>query len=98
MKAPITSASDFSVLVRAARKAQNLRQDDAAGASGVSESFMLKLESGDENLNWSHLFQVLQSLGIHLYADLPDAASNLVVAERERMRLRQARRETDSRD
>lgn len=90
MKAPIQSASDFAVLVRAARKAQSLRQDDAAGASGVSASFMLKLESGNTNLNWGHLFEVLQSLGIRLSADLPDVASNWVVAEREKLMRRQA--------
>lgn len=44
MKHLIGNPSEIGAIIRAARKAQRLRQDDAAGSVGVSESFMVKVE------------------------------------------------------
>lgn len=65
-------ASAQGPLVRAARKAQGIRQDDAAGAIGVSENFLGKLENGEETVQRGKLFQVLQGRDIHLEIDVPD--------------------------
>lgn len=46
MKHLIGNPSEIGAVIRAARKAQKLRQDDAAGSVGVSESFMVKVERG----------------------------------------------------
>ena len=46
----------------------------AAGASGVGESFLGKVESGNPSVNWGMLFQVLSDLGIELSADITEAA------------------------
>jgi len=46
MKISIDNAAALGKVVRASRKAQKIRQDDAAGASGVSENFLGKIERG----------------------------------------------------
>ena len=46
MKIPIENAAAIGRVVRASRKAQKIRQDDAAGSIGVSENFLGKVERG----------------------------------------------------
>ena len=74
MKITLTQAGDIGPLVRAVRKAQKLRQDDAAGSIGVSENFLGKVEHGAETAQWNKLFQVLQGLGVRVTLDLPEEA------------------------
>lgn len=74
MKFTLSQPQDIGPLVRAARKAQGMRQDDTAGAVGVSENFLSKIEHGADNAQWDKLFQVLKGLGIHVVLDLPDEA------------------------
>jgi len=73
MKVPIQHASAIGKVVRASRKAQNIRQDDAAGSIGVSENFLGKIERGSESVQWGKLFQVLEGLGIRVMVDVPDS-------------------------
>jgi len=73
MKFPIETAAQLGPLVRAVRKAQGLRQDDAAASMGVSENFLGKVERGGQTVQWGKLFQVLQELGMHVHIDVPDA-------------------------
>ena len=78
MNIPITSASAIGKVVRASRKAQKIRQDDAAGRVGVSENFLGKVERGSESVQWGKLFQVLEGLGIRVMVDVPeDVAAHL---------------------
>ena len=78
MNIPITSASAIGEVVRASRKAQKIRQDDAAGSIGVSENFLGKVERGSESVQWGKLFQVLEGLGIPVMVDVPeDVAAHL---------------------
>ena len=78
MNIPITSASTIGKVVRASRKAQKIRQDDAAGSVGVSENFLGKVERGSESVQWGRLFQVLEGLGIRVMVDVPeDVAAHL---------------------
>ena len=72
MNIPITSASTIGKVVRASRKAQKIRQDDAAGSVGVSENFLGKVERGSESVQWGKLFQVLEGLGIRVMVDVPE--------------------------
>lgn len=60
MKIPINSSDALGKVVRASRKAQKIRQDDAAGSIGVSENFLGKVESGSGSVQWGKLFEVLQ--------------------------------------
>lgn len=80
MKMTLHHATDVGPLVRAARKAQRMRQDDAAGAIGVSENFLSKIEHGAHNAQWDKLFQVLQGLGIRVEVDIPDDAKPYLAA------------------
>lgn len=75
MKIPIDHASAIGKVVRASRKAQNIRQDDAAGSIGVSENFLGKVERGSESVQWGKLFQVLAGLGIHVTLDVPESVA-----------------------
>lgn len=78
MKIPIQQASDVGQVIRAARKAQGIRQDDAAGSIGVSENFLGKIERGGATAQWGKLFQVLEGLGIRVMLDVPtEVASDL---------------------
>ena len=75
MNIPITSASTIGKVVRASRKAQKIRQDDAAGSVGVSENFLGKVERGSESVQWGKLFQVLEGLGICVMVDVPEGVA-----------------------
>jgi transcriptional regulator with XRE-family HTH domain len=81
MKISIEKASAIGDVVRAARKTQGIRQDDAAGSIGVSENFLGKIERGGESMQWGKLFQVLEGLGIHVTLDVPDEVSTLLKTE-----------------
>jgi transcriptional regulator with XRE-family HTH domain len=87
----LNEPGDIGALVRAARKAQGLRQDDAAGAIGVSENFMVRVENGAEGIQWGKLFQVLEGLGLRVVVDMPEAAAPLVATELAKLSQRQAR-------
>ncbi|MGG2398927.1 helix-turn-helix domain-containing protein [Pseudomonas sp. SH1-B] len=77
MQTTLKSAAELGELVRRTRKAQNIRQDDAAGSIGVSENFLGKVERGSESVQWGKLFQVLDGLGLRLIVDLPDEVESL---------------------
>ncbi len=75
MKIPIDNAAAIGKVVRASRKAQKIRQDDAAGSIGVSENFLGKIERGSESVQWGKLFQVLEGLGILVILDVPESVA-----------------------
>lgn len=75
MKIPIDNAAAIGKVVRASRKAQKLRQDDAAGSIGVSENFLGKIERGSDSVQWGKLFQVLEGLGVRVMVDVPDSVA-----------------------
>lgn len=75
MKIPIDNAAAIGKVVRASRKAQKIRQDDAAGCIGVSENFLGKVERGSESVHWGKLFQVLAGLGIRVMVDVPESVA-----------------------
>lgn len=75
MKIPINNAAAIGKVVRASRKAQKIRQDDAAGSVGVSENFLGKIERGSESVQWGKLFQVLEGLGVQVTVDVPESVA-----------------------
>ncbi|MEY4075330.1 MAG: transcriptional regulator [Limnohabitans sp.] len=80
MKIPINSSDALGKVVRASRKAQKIRQDDAAGSIGVSENFLGKVESGSGSVQWGKLFEVLQGLGIRVEVDVPESVGGYLHA------------------
>jgi len=75
MKIFIDTPATLGHIVRATRKAQKIRQDDAAGSIGVSENFLGKIERGNDSVQWGKLFQVLEGLGIQVMVDVPDSVA-----------------------
>ncbi len=80
MKIPIDQAATLGEVVRASRKVQRIRQDDAAGSTGVSENFLGKVERGSDSVQWGKLFQVLEGLGIRVIVDVPDSVGSYLEA------------------
>lgn len=72
MNVPIESPKALGHLIRACRKAMDMRQDLAAGVIGVSENFLGKVERGGETVQWGLLFQVMQELGLRVSVEVPD--------------------------
>ena len=75
MEIPINTATAIGKIVRASRKAQKIRQDDAAGSIGVCENFLGKIERGSESVQWGKLFQVLEGLGVRVRVDVPESVA-----------------------
>ncbi len=70
MKIRLSSPQELGRVVRATRKAARLRQDDAAGAIGVSDVFLGRLENGSPGARLDKVLQVLRELGVDVYADV----------------------------
>ena len=62
----ITDATGFGPAIRARRRAQSLRIDDAASLSGVSVDLLSRLENGKGSVRLDKLLAVLDSLGLAL--------------------------------
>ena len=62
----ITDASALVPAIRARRRAQSLRIDDAASLSGVSVDLLSRLENGKGSVRLDKLLAVLDSLGLTL--------------------------------
>ncbi|MBO9170790.1 MULTISPECIES: helix-turn-helix transcriptional regulator [unclassified Rhizobium] len=63
MAKQVSSPAEIGALVRSTRKAQNLRQDELAGVSGVGLRFIVDLEAGKPTAQIGKVLQVLQTLG-----------------------------------
>jgi transcriptional regulator with XRE-family HTH domain len=62
----IANASDLGPAVRARRREQSLRIDDAASLSGVSVDLLSRLENGKGSVRLDKLLTVLDALGLAL--------------------------------
>ena len=60
--------------VRRERKAQGLRQDELAAASGVGARFIIDLEAGKPTLQLEKALQVLRTLGLGVTITPPESA------------------------
>ena len=63
---PIAKASDLGPAVRARRREQCLRIDDAASLTGVSVDLFSRLENGKGSVRLDKLLTVLDGLGLAL--------------------------------
>jgi transcriptional regulator with XRE-family HTH domain len=63
---PIANAADLGPVVRARRREQSLRIDDAASLSGVSVDLLSRLENGKGSVRLDKLLTVLDGLGLAL--------------------------------
>ena len=60
----ITAPADLGPAIRARRRAQALRIDDAASLSGVSVDLLSRLENGKGSVRVDKLLTVLDALGL----------------------------------
>ncbi len=67
----ILTPGDLGTIVRTARKTQNLRQDELAGAAGVGLRFIVDLEAGKPTAQIGKTLQVLQALGCSIQITVP---------------------------
>ena len=72
MNRNIITPADIGDAIRRSRKAQNLRQDELAGASGVGLRFIVDLEAGKPTAQIGKALQVLQALGCAVTVTMPD--------------------------
>lgn len=72
MKILLTSPEELGRLIRALRKAERVRQDDVAGAVGVSDVYLGRLENGAPGARLDKAMRVLKQLGVTLQADVRD--------------------------
>ena len=63
---PIADPSDLGAAVRAARRAQGLRQPDLAAAAGTSVRFIVELERGKPTIQLGKALRVVQMLGLQV--------------------------------
>lgn len=66
------NSTDIGATIRAARKAQDLRQDELAAAANVGVRFLIELEAGKETAQLGKTLAVLAALGINISLTLPD--------------------------
>ena len=63
--------AEIGRIVRAARRAQGLRQDQLAGAAGVGVRFLSELERGKKTVRLEKVIAVLDTLGCTLRVEMP---------------------------
>ena len=63
--------AEIGHVVRAARRAQGLRQDQLAGAAGVGVRFLSELERGKPTVRLEKMLAVLDALGCRLRVEMP---------------------------
>lgn len=74
MLIPITTVADLGLLLRATRKAQGVRLDDAAGSAGVGTVFAGEVERGKDSVQLGLVLKLLDELGLNLKVDFPENA------------------------
>lgn len=82
MKISIDSVDALGDAVWAVRKARRLRQDDTAGAAGVSHVFVRDVERGKPTVQLGRVLQLLSELGIEVLIDLPEGTEQAYLQRR----------------
>ncbi|MPZ19802.1 MAG: type II toxin-antitoxin system Y4mF family antitoxin [Luteitalea sp.] len=69
------TAEQIGAVVRQARLAQGLRQDQLAAAAGVGVRFLVELERGKPTVRLGKVLAVLDALGCRLEVAAPPGAA-----------------------
>lgn len=78
MKHSILSTEDLGLVIRAVRKSAQVRQDDLAGAVGVSRRFTADVERGKPTVQFGRVLRLLEELGITISLDITDDAARVL--------------------
>lgn len=73
LRQQVNTAQEFGSVIRAARKAQGLRQDQLAGAAGVGVRFIVDLEAGKQTTHLGKALAVAAALGLRVIIEEPSA-------------------------
>jgi len=73
MRFPISTPAELRLVIRAARKAQGLRLDDAAAFAGVGPVFAGDVERGKPTVQLGRVLLLLEQLGLRMMIDAPEA-------------------------
>ena len=68
MNTSIRNSEDLGKIVREARKAQKLSQEDLAGMAGTGRRFIVDLEKGKKTAQLGKVLRVLATLGVSIIA------------------------------
>jgi y4mF family transcriptional regulator len=88
MKHAIHSPEDLGLIIRAVRKSTKVRQDDLAGAAGVSRQFTVDVEKGKPTVQFGRVLLLLNELGIAMNVEIPDEASRTLSMLQSRQRTK----------
>lgn len=80
MLVPISSPEDLGILLRAARKAQGMRLDDAAAFAGVGPVFAGAVERGKPTVQLGLVLKLIQQFGLKVVIDAPTAVESELAA------------------
>ena len=78
MKHTIRTPEDLGMVIRAVRKASQVRQEDLASVVAVSRQFTIDVEKGKPTSQLGLVLKLMNELGIHLSVDIPQEASLLL--------------------
>ena len=67
-KSKLRTAAEIGRLVREMRKAQGISQEQLAGVANTGVRFVSDLENGKPTIQVDKMIQVLEALGLGLYA------------------------------
>lgn len=70
----ITTVEQLGAVIRGARQARNLRLEDVALGAGVGIRFLSELERGKETARLGETLRVIDTLGLELSVENPDAS------------------------
>jgi len=83
MHVHVDNPEELGRVIRAVRRAQQLRQDDLAPMVGASHVTLMNMERGKEGVAIGRVMQVLRELGVRIHLDVPpDVASEVERAMR----------------
>ncbi|HEN8709701.1 TPA: helix-turn-helix domain-containing protein [Pseudomonas putida] len=68
----LRTAAELGAVVRKVRKQQSIIQTDLASMLGKSHVLLRDIETGKGTVALASVLQVLNELGIRIYADLPE--------------------------
>ena len=90
MKKPVSCPLELGLLIRSVRRASGVRLDDLATTARLSKQFVQDVEHGKPTVQFGLVLKVLAELGIPLWVDIPEAASDELVNLKQRAQAAKA--------
>lgn len=77
MLVKVSSAKEIGALARQTRKAQQIDQATAGSLAGSGLTFVSQFENGKPTVQLEKALQLLESLGLHVYLDVPEQITDM---------------------